>query len=76
MTELTLTCGITLFSIKSLYIAPSLLYIILRFISICCTHQLNINKIICEREIGTINFVPIIYICNYVQCFILIVIHF
>ena len=49
MTEISLTCGITLFSIKSLYIAPSLLYIILRFISICCTHQLNIDKIIRER---------------------------
>ena len=76
MTELTLTCGITLFSIKSLYIAPSLLYIVLRFISICCTHQLNIDKIICEREIGTIHFVPIISIWNCVQCFILIVIQY
>ena len=76
MTELTLTCGITLLSIKSLCIAPSVLCIILRSLSIFCIHQLNIDNIICEREIGTIHFAPIIFICNCDQCFMLFVIQY
>ena len=75
MTELTLTRGITLFSIKTLCIAPSVLNIILRSLSICCTHQLNMDNAICEREIGTINFATIIFIYNCDQSFMLFVIY-